>query len=113
MAVTWKPYEGDGGSTDRSDLPDSAFAFPRERKEPLTDAAHVRNALARFDQVRDVSKEERQQAIENIRAAAAYYDVYLNESDWQLLSLPVLETPSDASEAAEVRRLKHEVREES
>ncbi|MGA7247360.1 MAG: DUF6582 domain-containing protein [Candidatus Cybelea sp.] len=26
------------------------FAFPAERKEPLTGANHVRNALARFDQ---------------------------------------------------------------
>ncbi|HSP10303.1 MAG TPA: DUF6582 domain-containing protein [Candidatus Dormibacteraeota bacterium] len=26
------------------------FAFPKERKEPLNDARHVRNAIARFDQ---------------------------------------------------------------
>ena len=31
------------------------FAFPDERKEPLTDASHVRNAIARFDQVEGVS----------------------------------------------------------
>jgi hypothetical protein len=36
---------------DRDNLPDSAFAFPKERKEPLVDASHVRNAVARFDQV--------------------------------------------------------------
>jgi hypothetical protein len=41
-------------AADRNALPDSAFAFPRVRKEPLTDARHVRNAIARFDQVRDV-----------------------------------------------------------
>jgi hypothetical protein len=39
----------------RAELPDSVFAFPRQRKEPLTDADHVRNALARFDQVEGVS----------------------------------------------------------
>ena len=27
------------------------FAFPDQQKEPLTDASHVRNAIARFDQV--------------------------------------------------------------
>jgi hypothetical protein len=31
------------------------FAFPDERKEPLTDARHVRNAIARFNQVEGVS----------------------------------------------------------
>ena len=36
-------------------LPESAFAFPRLRKEPMTDASHVRSALARFNQVMDVS----------------------------------------------------------
>ena len=41
--------------TTQSDLPDSVYAFPNQRKEPLTDAQHVRNAVARFDQVIDVS----------------------------------------------------------
>ncbi|MEP7045512.1 MAG: DUF6582 domain-containing protein [Ilumatobacteraceae bacterium] len=36
-------------------LGDSKFAFPNERKEPLNDAKHVRNAIARFDQVEDVT----------------------------------------------------------
>ena len=35
------------------------FAFPKERKEPLNDARHVRNAVARFDQVEGVSDRER------------------------------------------------------
>jgi hypothetical protein len=35
----------------QSDLPSGVFAFPMQRKEPLTDAEHVRNAVARFDHV--------------------------------------------------------------
>ena len=50
MHATWKPHEKHGELTERSDLPDSVFAFPKERKEPLTDAKHLRNAIARFDQ---------------------------------------------------------------
>lgn len=40
---------------ERNALPDSAFAFPREREEPLTSASHVRAALARFDQIKGVT----------------------------------------------------------
>ena len=43
--TTWKPHTKHGDLTTRSDLPDSVYAFPKQRKEPLTDAAHVRNAL--------------------------------------------------------------------
>ncbi len=85
MAATWKPHEKHGELTERSDLADSVFAFPRERKEPLTDAEHVRNAIARFDQVIDVSDAERAQAFENIKAAAQHYDVEMSESKWQEL----------------------------
>ena len=60
---------------EKGDPPDSAFAFPKERKEPLTDAQHVRNAVARFDQVIDVSDEERALAFANIEKAADYYGV--------------------------------------
>ena len=83
MNTTWKPHEKHGELTERSDLPDSVFAFPKERKEPLTDAAHVRNAIARFDQVTDVSHEERALAFANIKQAADYYDVDMSERDWQ------------------------------
>jgi len=51
----------------QSDLPDTVYAFPKQRKEPLTDARHVRNAVARFDQVMDVSAAERAQAFANIQ----------------------------------------------
>ncbi len=83
MGATWEPHEKHGELTERSDLPDSVFAFPGDRKEPLTDATHVRNAIARFDQVTDVSDEERELAFENIKAAADYYGVHMSESEWQ------------------------------
>ena len=55
MKTTWrKPRQSKRGELDaaaRNSLPKSAFAFPEQEKEPLTDAEHVRNALARFDQV--------------------------------------------------------------
>jgi hypothetical protein len=85
MNATWKPHEKHGDLTERSDLPDSVFAFPKERKEPLTDATHVRNAIARFDQVTDVSDEERALAFANIKQAADYYEVDVSESDWHEL----------------------------
>jgi hypothetical protein len=49
--ATWEPHEKHGRLTMQSDLPGSVYAFPKQRKEPLTDAQHVRNAVARFDQV--------------------------------------------------------------
>src|ERR1043165_6313702 len=83
--TTWKPHTKHGELTDRSDLPDSVFAFPKQRKEPLTDASHVKNALARFDQVEDVSDEERDQAFANIRKAAEHYGIEVEETDWRQL----------------------------
>lgn len=87
MKTTWKPHEkhGDLSSKDRDDLPDSVYAFPGKRKEPLTDASHVRNALARFDQVGDVTDEEREQAFANIKKAADHYGVEVTESNWRQL----------------------------
>jgi hypothetical protein len=79
MRATWKPHEKHGRLTTQSDLPNSVYAFPKKRKEPLTDARHVRNAIARLDQVEDVSAAERDLAFANIRKAAQYYDVELSE----------------------------------
>ncbi len=70
---------------ERDELPDSAFAFPKQRKEPLTDASHVRNALARFDQVDDVSEADRELAFANIRKAADHYGVDVEETSWREL----------------------------
>ncbi len=89
MKTTWKAPEGAGYGTldaeDRKELPDSAYAFPDKRKEPLTDARHVRTALARFDQVEDVSDGERDLAFANIRKAAEHFDVEVAETDWRQL----------------------------
>ena len=73
---------------ERNSLSESTFAFPRERKEPLTDAGHVRNAIARFDQVRDVSDAEREEAFRRIKRAAKKYGVTMTETRWQDLGKP-------------------------
>jgi hypothetical protein len=85
--ATWKPHEKHGQLTMQSDLPDSVYAFPKQRKEPLTDAQHVRNAVARFDQVIDVSDADRALAFANIEKAASYYDVNLAETSWHDLGV--------------------------
>jgi hypothetical protein len=66
-------------------LPDSAFAFPDQRKEPLTDAKHVRNAVARFDQVEGVTDADRDRAWRRIRAAARKFDVEISARGWRQL----------------------------
>lgn len=84
MKATWKAHD-DNKSLDAEEkkyLPDSVYAFPDKRKEPLTNASHVRNAIARFDQVKDVSDHEREQAFANIKAAAKHYDVEMTETSW-------------------------------
>jgi hypothetical protein len=81
------PPRSEGMSTAEQDrLADKEFAFPKERKEPLSDARHVRNAIARFDQVEDVSDAERDQAWKRILAAAKRYDVEVSEADWRDLA---------------------------
>ena len=87
MATTWKPVDEHGqlSAEDRKELPDSAYAFPGKRKEPLTDAEHVRNALARFDQVKDVTDAERDAAFENIKKAAKHYKIEMTETSWKEL----------------------------
>ena len=79
--ATWRPYNGPA-DTPRSSLPDSSFAFPSERAEPLTNAAHVRSAIARFTQVHNVTDSERDIAFHNIKAAADYFGVRVSASDW-------------------------------
>jgi hypothetical protein len=86
---SWEPTRpGEHGRLDAAQinaLPESAFAFPRSRKEPMTDASHVRNALARFDQVTDVSDADRDVAFANIKKAAKYYGIEIRETDWRQL----------------------------
>jgi hypothetical protein len=85
VKATWKPHEEHGklSTEDRKELPDSVYAFPKQRKEPMSDASHVRNAMARFDQVKGVSDEEREQAFANIQAAAKHYGVDMEEKSWR------------------------------
>jgi hypothetical protein len=87
MRATWKPHEAHGTLSTKQtrELPDNVFAFPGKRKEPLTDASHVRNAVARFDQVQGVSDDEREQAFVNIQAAAKHYGVDMAETNWRQL----------------------------
>jgi hypothetical protein len=85
LRATWKPHEKHGDLTKRSDLPASVYAFPNQRKEPMTDASHVRNAIVRFDQVDGVTDADRDLAFANIKKAAKHYDVDLSESNWEEL----------------------------
>ena len=70
MQTTWDPDN-------------NIFAFPQQHKEPLSDASHVRNAIARFDQVQDVSDADRDLAWANILKAADYYGVHVSEASWR------------------------------
>ena len=79
-----KSSKGNGLSTaEKNDLPTKVFAFPDQRKEPLNDAKHVRNAIARFDQVEDVSDAERTEAWKRIKKAAKKYDVDIEVKGWR------------------------------
>ena len=64
-------------------LNDDEFAFPQQRKEPLVDATHVRNAIARFDQVEGVSDAERVIAWQRIVEAAKKFGVEVSEPSWR------------------------------
>jgi uncharacterized protein DUF6582 len=85
---TWQPlttseqFTGQLDAAQVDGLPDSAFAFPALRKEPLVSASHVRDALARFDQVEGASDADRALAFANIRQAASYFGVHVTESSW-------------------------------
>jgi hypothetical protein len=72
-------------TAERNELGDESFAFDKQRKEPLIDAAHVRNAIARFTQVEGVDDDERDRAWARIKAAADRHDVELHEKSWREL----------------------------
>jgi len=114
MQTTWKPHEKHGKLTERSDLPDSVFAYPKQRKEPMTDANHVRDAIARFDQTIDVSDEDCELAFANIKKAAQYYGVHMSESDWTELGRRPRtgRTAADRSESARKAAATRKEREE-
>lgn len=85
--TTWQPHTEHGklSTQEKDELPESAFAFPKQRKEPITDGSHVRNALARFNQVQGVTDAGRDLAFANIQKAAAHYGVEIKEKDWHEL----------------------------
>ena len=85
---TWRPHDTHGKLTAarEQELPESAFAFPAQRKMPLTGPGYVREALARFGEVDDASDDERDLAFDNIKKAAAHYRVEMTETDWRQLS---------------------------
>jgi hypothetical protein len=68
---------------ERNAMKGGQYAFPKERKEPLEDAQHVRNAVARFNQVKGVSDAERDAAWKRIEAAARKFGVELEERSWR------------------------------
>lgn len=108
---TWEPFDGHGHLEVRSNLPDTVFAFPNQRKEPMTDAKHVRNAVARFDQIIDVSGTDRALAFANIEKAARHYGVNLSETNWHQLGVhPQQNRAEAAAEAVETKRERGELR---
>jgi len=90
MRATWRPHttHRELDSEARDGLPKSVFAFPEQRKEPLTDASHVRNAISRFDQVEEVSDKDRELAFANIKKAAKHYDIDMEARTWRDLGKP-------------------------
>lgn len=65
--------------------PEEFYAIPRDppssSKLPIFDAAHVRNALARFSQMKDVSAEEKEKAMKKIEAAAKKFNVTVGQQN--------------------------------
>src|SRR6266700_2274160 len=66
------------GAKERAKLPDSAFAYidsHGKRRLPIHDAAHVRNALARFSQVAFEDEGARDKARTRLLRAAKKHEI--------------------------------------
>ncbi len=72
-------------SRQQNRLSRDVFAFTKKRKEPLNNAQHVRNAVARFDQVEGVTERERDTAWRRIRSAARKFGVVISARGWRSL----------------------------
>lgn len=70
-------------AAERNALKPGSFAFPDECKLRLEDASHVRNAIARFDQVEGVGDAERDRAWDRIKAAAKVHGIEIHEATWR------------------------------
>jgi len=69
---------------DRDDLRKDQFAYVDTdggEHLPINDAAHVRNAMARFNQTDFESKTAKEAARKKILAAAKRYDIEVDEDD--------------------------------
>ena len=88
--TTWKPWLG----SPEDSIPAYAYAFPRQRIDPLIDAVCVRSAIEHFHLVPEVSDEDRREAFDNIKQAALYFhmeiygDTY--EEMWRLPQVEVI-----------------------
>ncbi len=87
MQATWKPHEKHGQLTKRSDLPDTVHAFPKQRKEPLTDAQHVRNAVARLIKSLALSDRIVLWRSQTSRRLQSICNVDLSETSWHDLGV--------------------------
>ena len=67
----------------RDSLAADQFAFPRQGKEPINNASHIRNAIARFNQVEGVSDDERDEAWRRIKSAAKNHGIEVHERSWR------------------------------
>lgn len=79
-----RPSQG-MSTAEEHDVREPQFAFPEQRKEPIHDAAHVRNAVARFDQVEGVTDADHDRAGKRINAAAKEFGVDIEADHWREL----------------------------
>ena len=71
-------------TADRNRLHDESFAWiddKGERHLPINDEAHVRNAIARFDQTEFDEPDAKSSAARKILAAAKKYGIDVSDSD--------------------------------
>lgn len=70
----------------RDRISTTKFAFPKQRKEPLENASHVRNAVARFNQGRALRKR-------NVVRRGNGYSLPQSDTEWNLKSPTSVNTP--------------------
>jgi hypothetical protein len=59
----------------RRRIPARQYAVPELRKLPIEDENHIRNAMARFNQVKGLSREQKERAFDRIVNAAARHGI--------------------------------------
>lgn len=104
---TWRPPEPgplDDPKADVKALPDTAFAFARRRKQPMTNAGEVMAAIDQFASVKDVMADDREVAFANIQVAARYYGIDLKDRNWYELFRRVQAGDARASGASNEKK---------